>query len=163
MRHFFLLIIICLIFQGCTATVHITDAYVENVDQGNIVLAVKTEEDLSSYEQSKYAHFVMLKYYINRENLVPTGDYAKLSAEYPFSAKRRLENHYDSGNGDYLSRWKIPLYKEANTSTEEYEYNLLENSENTITIRIYGATMGGGHLDSAPYTIQLPNLNTSSQ
>lgn len=139
---------------------HINDVRIESIEKDGITLAVETQENITAYDLTNYAYKVMLIYYVNRKDFVPTGKYGKLSNEYPFGALREFEEIHINKEGEYISKWKIPLSDVAHDYGETYEYDLRKGSDNTLTIRLYGGTYSWNHVNSAPYTIQIPDIST---
>lgn len=149
-------IILCLSLQGCSANVQIHDVDIINYNSDGLVITVKTDRDLDEFTDSYYAYKVMLRYCIN--NPVEESGPTSFINQFPFSAKRMtLDGQSIDRDGNFISKWIIPANDEVNISDKRYSYSLGTADINFVTITLYGATMGGGHLDSSPYRFQVTN------
>lgn len=148
--------ILCLSLQGCSANVQIRDVDIINYNSDGLVITIKTDRNLDEFTDSYYAYKVMLRYYVN--NPVEDSGPTSFINQFPFSAKRiPLDDQPIGRDGNFISKWMIPADDEVNISDKRYYYSLGTADINFVTITLYGATMGGGHLDSSPYRFQVTN------
>lgn len=146
MKSVIFITIICFFIQGCSATINILNVTVDNIDALNVNLAIETDEKISEYDNSSYAYEVMLRYYIDTDDIKKQAH----SIVYPFSCRRIKKRE----NENYISKWKIPLRDKINFLGQTYQYDFSKQNKNTIIIKLYGATMGWGKVQSSPYKLQ---------
>jgi hypothetical protein len=148
---------VCLSIQGCSASVQITGVDIELNDLKQIVFFVKTDKNINEFTNSYYAYKVMLQYHINGNKFIEDEGISSSVEQFPFSAKRIVLNNQPiiDQDGNFISKWVIPTSDEVNISGRKYYYNIDKFNGRFGAIKLYGATMGGGHLGSPPYQFQI--------
>ena len=145
MKAFFLpIVLLCLV--GCTHSVTIMSVR-STYKRDSILLSVVTNEDLRKYENSKWAHFIVVSYDVGKKDM----DNPRL----PFTAKNIFLGTKIENTTKYESEWEIPLQGTRSDINGTDSYDIKKNNVKYLTIRVFGATMGGNNVESQPFIVNL--------
>lgn len=152
----YLIALLFVFTAGCSHVVNIERVKLSHITESSVFLEIETNEDLEKFVDSYWAYKPFLVYRMDsKKDLIHYSKVkpADLLEIFPFSAQRETSLGLED---KYKTIWKIPKKKSINViSKREDFYNIRNIEDPVVTLMIYGATMGGGHLISSPKSFVL--------
>jgi hypothetical protein len=126
------------ILSGCTHYANIIDFDLSRKNEDYIILKLVTNENLEDLKNSYWCYEPVIIYGVAKIN----GD-----EDFPFSVKgwKHLEM---IGHDKYRTEWELPVKKKITIDETTYTYNYSDQNRVVFFVKLFGATMAGGHLDS---------------
>lgn len=141
----FLFFCIGMILSGCTRYVDIVDFDISKKNNEFFILKLVTNESLEKLKNSYWCYEPVVIYGIDNVNG---------NEKFPFSVKGWKETKLAESKR-YKTEWELPLKKRLTIDETTYAYDYSGQDHLVFFVKLFGATMSGGHLDSDTIKVEI--------
>ena len=139
------LVLAAIILSGCTHYVDIVDFDISIKNDDYFILKLVTNESLEKLKNSYWCYEPVVIYGVDNVND---------NEEFPFSVKGWGKVELIESK-KYSTEWELPLKRKITIDDTTYAYDYSDQDQVVFFVRLFGATMSGGHLDSDTIKVEM--------